>query len=87
MSPEARYGVGRRRASVHPIKGLALAAWAAWPLLALSIVTEIAARVRAAGYACSPRIMRYVLELRQRVAPFRQTLAVQALDEHLLASR
>jgi hypothetical protein len=35
----------------------------------------------------SPRLMRYVLELRQRMAPFRHALAVQALDEHLLAGR
>ncbi len=40
-----------------------------------------------AASARSPRIMRSVLELRQRMAPFRQTLAVQALDEHLLAGR
>lgn len=35
----------------------------------------------------SPRILRYVTELRLRMNPYRQTHAVRSLDEHLLTGR
>jgi tetratricopeptide (TPR) repeat protein len=35
----------------------------------------------------SPRILRHVTDLRQRMTPYRQTKAVRSLDEHLLTGR
>lgn len=37
-----------------------------------------------AAHTGSPRVLRHVTSLRQRMTPYRQTRAVRALDEHLL---
>jgi hypothetical protein len=50
--------------------------------------TGLAARAYdVAGRTGSPRIMRYVTGLRQRMSPYRRTRAVRALDEYLLTGR
>jgi tetratricopeptide (TPR) repeat protein len=40
-----------------------------------------------ATHTGSPRVLRHVTDLRQRMTPYRQTKAVRELDEHLLTGR